>query len=174
MSPVLTSPAERLNDALFKFTKCIAEAVDDVCSWGITIGETYVPFDPDEDEGCDDADCNQLWVRVVAVDPMAIPESWGGNGCAVTLQVSLEVGILRCIEIPSGGEAPTATDVHLASVQSMEDMLAIQCAALTCQDTTDPDNPVDIFAAITLGGWTPAGPLGGQYGGIWTFTVETF
>lgn len=171
--PEQMTPAQRLNDSLLKFTTCIANAVPDICSWGITIGETYVPFDPDEDEECTDADCSQIWVRVISVTPTNVPDGFGGNSCAVDLRIDIEVGILRCITIPDGGEAPTATDVHLASVQSMEDMLAIQCAALTCQDTTDPENPRDIWSAIELGQWTPAGPLGGQYGGIWTFTVET-
>lgn len=169
--PPVPTQVELLNNALFTFTACISTALNDVCSWGITIGEQYVPFDPDDEDNCgtEEAGCTQLWTRVIDVTPTAIPDSFGGTGCAMDLRISVEVGILRCIELHEGGEAPTATEVHVASMQSMEDMQNILCAALNCKDEDDKD----IFSAITVGQWQPIGPLGGQYGGTWTFTLET-
>lgn len=153
-----------LHDALLGFTGCIGLALKDICSYGLTIGESYVPFDPDPEDECNQNDvaCSQAWVRVMSITPKpGQPEGWGG-ACAIFLQMELEVGVLRCVEIPERAEAPTATDVLLAAMQSMDDMNAIQTAAVACE----------VWEQITLGSWTPNGPLGGQYGGVWTFTVE--
>jgi hypothetical protein len=95
------------------------------------------------------------------VTPTAVIDSFGGD-CGGTLRIGLEVGVLRCLEIPEDGEAPTASDVLVAATQAMADMQAIMCAALGCE----------VWDAIEVGEWSPSGPLGGQYGGIWTFTVE--
>lgn len=156
-----TSPDDFLHEALLGFTGCIGEAVPDVCSYGLTIGETYVPFDPDPDEDCDaeDSACSQLWVRVTTITPTP-NSSWEGT-CALELQIGLEVGVLRCVEIPDDGEAPTASGVMIDALQAMSDMRAILCAAMDCE----------VWSSITVGTWTPSGPFSGQYGGIWTFTA---
>lgn len=157
-------PDDRLHDALIGFTGCVGEALADICSYGLTIGESYVPFDPDDDDECeaDEVACTQAWVRVAGVAPAFGNDSFDGGDCGSILRIDLEVGVLRCLDIPEGGEAPTASDVLIASLQSMTDMRAIYCAALGC----------DVWDSITVGAWTPSGPLGGQYGGIWTFSVE--
>lgn len=159
-----TELAEKLNDALIEFTACVGGSVDDICSYGLTIGESYVPFDPDPDDECEDDEiqCSQLWVRVVNSNPASSGvESFAGQDCALVMEINLEVGIYRCVEIPEGGEAPTATDVLVSAAQAMEDMKRILCAALACE----------VWDSISVGTWLPTGPLGGQYGGIWTFTV---
>lgn len=150
-------------DALVGFTGCLASAVPDVCSYGLTIGAQYVPFDPDPEDDCGDEEvqCSQLWVRVTDVTPIHQVEAFGGD-CGAVLRIGLEVGILRCLEIPEGGNAPTATDVLVAAGQSMADMNAIYCAAMQCE----------VWDSISSGSWNPNGPMGGQYGGIWTFTAE--
>jgi hypothetical protein len=103
------APDERLQEALIGFTGCIGGALPDICSYGLTIGETYVPFDPDPEDDCDgdEAMCSQVWVRVTDVQPTAVTDSFGGD-CGGVLKIGLEVGILRCLEIPEDGEAPTA------------------------------------------------------------------
>lgn len=165
MSDDPLTPDERLQDALVEFTACVGTAVADICSFGLTIGERYVPFDPDPEDNCEDEEvaCSQLWVRVIDVQPLpGAIEGWEGDSCGSSLELTLEVGILRCVEVPDDGEAPTATDVLLAALQAMADMRAILCAALGCE----------VWEALHIGQWVPSGPLGGQYGGIWTFTVE--
>lgn len=161
--------ADRLNAMLVSFTGCIGEALDDLCTYGLTIGEAYVPFDPDEDEAddeaCDDGGCNQMWVRVMSINPKSV-DSFTGDGCSVTLAIDVEVGILRCFPIMEDGEAPTATQVLEAHMQSMTDMQAIMCAALSCDAIEEDAN------AINIGTWSPMGPMGGEYGGFWTFTIE--
>lgn len=156
--------AAALQEALLAFTGCVGEAFDDICSYGLTIGQQYVPFDPDPEDDCDEDEvaCSQLWVRVTGLNPAtSATPAWGGD-CALTLQVGLEVGILRCLDIAEDGEAPTASQVLEAALQAMSDMQTIQCAASSC----------DVWSNFTVGAWTPSGPLGGQYGGTWTFTAE--
>lgn len=156
--------AERLRDALIAFSTCVGLAVPDICSFGLTIGESYVPFNPDPEDDCDEDEtsCSQLWVRVEAVNEVPGTMSWDGD-CAATLSLDIEVGVLRCLDIPADGEAPVATEMLIASTQAMSDMVAIRCAALSCEAWPE---------AVQVGPWRPLGPLGGQYGGLWMFSVE--
>lgn len=159
------SGAARLIEALIEFAHCIGGNLDDLCSYSLTYGDTYVPFLPDEDsdDACDEDDtlCSQAWVRVSSINPSAgTAEGWGGD-CAIELAVNLEVGVVRCVGIPEGGEAPTESDALAAAIQSLEDMNAMHCAAMNCE----------VWESIETGAWEPQGPMGGQYGGIWNFTV---
>lgn len=163
------SAIETLHNALVDFTNCVGNSVEGVCSFGLTIGENYVPFDPDPDEDCDDedesagADCSQLWVRVMDVsEKPGQPQGFDGSSCADVMLYQLEVGILRCLHIPEGGEAPTTSEVLNQALQAMTDMNDIRCAALACE----------VDATLVVGSWTPLGPQGGQHGGVWTFTME--
>lgn len=166
---------ENLHNALVAFTQSIGEALG-VCSYGLTIGQDYVPFDADDEDQCnpeededaeaeDSVACTQAWVRVESIVSTSLSEALDGNVCAATLRMSLEVGILRCLLIEDDGEAPKAADVLGAALQSMTDMRRILDAA------TGPEAP-QVWETIVAGQWTPMGPLGGQYGGIWTFTVD--
>jgi hypothetical protein len=155
--------ADRINEAVVAFLGCVSEPLADICSIGWTIGETYVPFDPDPDDPECEAEevyCSQAWVRVTEINPIS-QESFDDD-CATVMRIGLEVGVLRCVEIPAEGEAPKASDVLLAAMQSMADMNAIYCAAMAC----------DVWDSIDAGAWVPNGPQGGQYGGTWSFTVE--
>lgn len=158
-------PEDRLLVALAGFVGCIAEELTDICSVGLTIGDSYVPFDPDPEDDCEDdeAVCSQAWVRVDNVSLKDIPDNFDGDRPAMcSFRLTLEVGVLRCVTIPEHGEAPTATDVMAAAFTSMNDMQAVQKAALSCE----------VWDEIEVGQWQPLGPLGGQYGGTWQFTVE--
>lgn len=171
-SDEVETPADRLTEALVNFTSCVGTSLTGICSYGLTIGETYVPFDPDPEDECEEEDssCEQAWVRVMSANTKDDPNSqgWQDGGCAVVMVLELEVGVLRCIELKDKGEAPTVTEVLGAAMQSMEDMLAIHKAAMDCNAADGQD----LWLSIEDGQWQPSGPLGGQYGGTWTFTVE--
>lgn len=154
----------RLHEGLIGFMASVGSALD-ICSYGLVIGDSYVPFDPDEDECEDDeedAQCEQAWVRVSSVTPTGGVDGFGGV-CGQEMVLALEVGILRCFTVPEQGAAPNATDMLTATLQSMDDMNAIYRGAMSTDD--------DLFDEIMAGEWAPVGPLGGQYGGIWSFTV---
>jgi hypothetical protein len=161
--------ADRLNAALVQFTGCIGAAFDDICTYGLTIGDTYVPFDPDpseeDGENCNEYGCEQVWVRVESINAIS-NDSWD-NGCATRFRLEIEVGVIRCFEIPEDGEAPTSSQVLVAAMQSNTDMNRIYCAAMSCDDVEDE------FDSIIANTWLPLGPIGGQYGGTWGFTIET-
>lgn len=162
-TPEVPSYADRLNEALVTFTGCIGEALSDICSYGLTVGETYVPFLPDPEDDCEeDAEaCSQAWTRVMGGVAVDEPVEFDGRFTPGSMGIDIEVGVLRCFDIPGDGEAPTATDVLAAAVQAMEDMNAIYCAAMNCE----------VWESIETGQWNPSGPTGGQYGGTWTFSV---
>lgn len=161
----LPPAVQRLQDAIVEFTGCIDDALPDICSVGFTLGEAYVPFDPDPEDNCKahDVQCSQAWIRVTDVQPSPGGiEGFGGDDCSLALRAGLEVGVLRCMEVPKRGKAPEAMDVLVYGMQALTDMNAILCAALGCE----------VWDSINVGQWQPQGPLGGQYGGLWTFTVE--
>lgn len=154
----------RLHEGLIEFMASVGSALD-ICSYGLIIGDSYVPFDPDEDECMDEADdptCDQAWVRVAQVTPIGGTDTFGGM-CGQEMQLALEVGVLRCFETREKGAAPTATAMLTATLQSMDDMNAMYRGAMGVDD--------DLFDSIEAGDWAPVGPLGGQYGGVWSFTV---
>lgn len=157
---------ERLQDALISFTLCVGSTLENLCSYGLTVGEAYVPFlpDPDEDHLCDEDDimCSQAWVRVMGAAVAVPSEAWNGDPFTHASTIELEVGVLRCIDIPEDGEAFFALDAAAGALRSVADMNAILCAAMNCE----------VWESIQVGAWNPVGPMGGQYGGIWTFSVE--
>lgn len=162
-TPSFTS---RLQSSLVLFTESIGSVLD-ICSYGLTVGESYVPFDPDPEDDCDEDEalCSQMWVRVESTTFPTTFTSWE-DGCGGELTLELEVGVLRCIEIEEGGEAPTAADVLTAALQAMDDMNTIHCAAM--ENGGDDD---ELWSSIESKQWFPSGPLGGQSGGVWRFTV---
>lgn len=162
---------ERLHTALIEFMASIGSALD-ICSYGLIIGDSYVPFDPDEEDEdeCVNEDygfsCEQAWVRVAGVNPIGGVDSFDGI-CGQEMQLQLEVGVLRCLPIPDEGAAPKTTDMLKATLQAMDDMNAMYRGAMA----VGIDGDDDLFDTLEAGDWSPVGPLGGQYGGIWAFTA---
>lgn len=162
-SDVEPENTSRVLNALIEFTGCVGGAFDDVCSYSLIPGEGYLPFMPDEDEDCEDEDCSQVWVRVIGMGPTPQnTEGWDGQQCGFTMDVGLEVGIMRCMEIVPDGEAPTASQMLGYAMQAMEDSNALMCAALGC----------DVGISLEIGQWAPMGPMGGEFGGTWTMTLQ--
>lgn len=165
VTPEKPVPGENIQMAFAAFVSCIADAFPDVCSVGMTIGSEYVPFRPDPDDDCEDDEddeefCTQVWVRFTGA---AVSGSTGFDGgfCGSEMEMGVEVGIYRCFEMDEDGEAPTATQMFEAALQSIEDQATILCAANAC----------DVWSKIVAGQWTPLGPQGYQYGGQWSFTT---
>jgi len=157
---------DTLMDLLVTFAAEACGQMDGLCTYGLTIGETYVPFDPDEEDECPHGEnrweCSEGWVRVVGIVPTGTVEGMNGQ-CVASLRITLEVGVLRCFPTPDNGEAPSASDVFLGVEQSMTDMTTMYRGAMRTQPQWD---------ALSAGQWRPMGPAGLQYGGQWTFTAD--
>lgn len=143
-----------------------AMAAPFVCFCGVIIGEDT--YDLSGIGDCEDNACGQAWIRVTQAYMASDlgEQDVDGNNCSLELNVDLDIGILRCLEVPEKGEANTPEELLAAFRQQNEDMLAIRRAVLCCDaiDTRD----------VILGLWTPQGPQGGIYGGIWTATLGGF
>lgn len=178
------TPGAALTVGLLNISESVGQSLPDLCSYGLTVGESYVPFDPDEeDEDCghDEGGCSQAWVRVMGINDRPLSadggdgwgdgdlDGWGDDDddkddedCKCGFVVDFEVGAIRCFPAADGGAAPTATEVLLAASQTMDDMSMIRCAVMN----TKWDG-----ASLEVGQWVPMGPAGMMYGGVWTFTV---
>lgn len=155
-------PILDLEDAIATFVGCMGEAFPDICSHGLVAGEAYVPFNPDDDEDCgeDDVVCSQVWVRVTGINAVS-EENMSGSDCAIDYEIGLEVGVYRCYDVPGDGEAPSATESMACALQALADMKTMQEAAYGCE----------VWSGINFGQWSPLGPMGGQFGGMWTMTA---
>lgn len=149
--------------ALIEFTGCIGGSFTDVCSYALIPGDAYIPFTPDDDgDSCDDEDCSQVWVRVANAGVARPAQEGWDESCSTSLMLDLEVGIMRCMEVVEKGEAPTGTALLGYAMQAMDDMNTIMCAAMNCE----------VWTSISMGQWTPIGPMGGEFGGQWTMSVQ--
>jgi hypothetical protein len=136
------------------------------CFCGVIIGEDT--YDLSGIGDCADDACGQAWVRVTdsyMASSLGEQDVEGGN-CGLELNVEVEIGAIRCLETPERGEANTPEELLAAFRQANADMLAIRRAVFCC-DAIDPKD-------VILGTWTPQGPLGGLYGGIWTAVLGGF
>lgn len=152
--------------AVLGYVECLRDEFAEICAAGWTVGETLVPFVPDDDSECADEDdegaCSYLGLRITGISHNQITQGWGGACKEGTVQVSLELLIMKCFPTADNGEAPTATEVTASAIESMEDraraIRAIQC----CQSAT--------FEGIQS--WSPVGPSGLQFGGRLLFTIS--
>lgn len=156
--------AEQITEAMQVLTQALDDAFDDICLVGWTYGAAYSPFDPDREDRkkCSTADvpCQRLWTRISGIS--ADPGDGWGNDCGASYYIDFEVGVERCYSVPSKGAAPTVSDVLVAAATSVEDMNKILCTVMN----------TPVWIAVDAGAWTPTGPRGANYGGIWTFTAR--
>lgn len=145
---------------------CLCAAVDDtssMCFCGILPGEQWYDVSDCEDN------CGQAWVRVAQVFParsLGEPDVTYGftdtGNCGAVLSLTVEMGVLRCLEIPEDGTAQSAPILLAAAEQQMKDMLDIRKAVVCCTS----------FSEKLMGVWTPIGPVDGSViGGFWTVTL---
>ena len=115
------------------------------------------------DDCCD----GQVWTRLISITPM----EGGGRApnalCGVTAwQATIGVGTIRCVSVVDDrGVAPLASMITGEAEQMALDLQALQQVIL-CTLGTLPN-----VHRVTVGNWTPLGPLGGCAGGEWTVDV---
>lgn len=113
-----------------------------------------------------------VWVRLTGAFPSTqfpAPDQ-GLLGCPKPLAFGIEVGALRCAPLPNEttGDLPSATEQEAVAAEATSDMVALYRAVACCFG----DGSARRFQDISLGAYTPLGPMGGVTGGAWTFTVS--
>lgn len=124
---------------------------------------------PGEAAPLDYAECGgMLWVRLATSAPSTqfpSPES-RPNVCAQTLAHQLEIGLMRPSPIPEDTlgnfELPTDEDHSAAADRQMDDMEAIYRGIVRAARDIE---------MVSIGSYTPVGPVGGTVGGMWTLAV---
>lgn len=156
-----------LSTTLEALATCLcAELGGGFCFCGVIIGEDT--YDLSGIGDCEGGACGQAWIRVTQAYMASDlgEQDTDGNNCSLELNVDLDIGVLRCLETPDRGEANTPEELLAAFRQQNADMLAVRRAVLCCDAVDSRD--------IILGLWSPQGPAGGIYGGIWTATLGGF
>lgn len=113
----------------------------------------------------DSGKCGAAWVRLVTAYPasgLGIPAE-PGRPCGVLLGADIELGVIRCLEQESNGEAPPAPVMNAAAIGEIGDMLAIRRAIACCPALADLDFALNTFQ--------PIGPAGMVTGGTWSISV---
>lgn len=148
------------------YVECLRDEFPEICAAGWTVGETLVPFAPDEDAECEDEDeegmCSYLGLRIAGINYESGSVGWGGQCVPGSATISLELVIMRCFPTADNGEAPTATEVTASAIESMEDRARAANAIQCC--------PSGEFLGIQS--WSPMGPSGLQFGGRLMFSIR--
>lgn len=118
------------------------------------------------DDCCD----GQVWVRVRSINPSTVGAQRGGvvgDPCGFPFwEVEVSVGIVRCVAVvDDDGVAPRPLVITEDAGQMLDDMAALQTAIQCCAPA------IPTVQRLSIGTWTPLGPLGGCAGGEWNATL---
>lgn len=109
-----------------------------------------------------DSECGMLWVRLAEVQPVYV----GGMGCPVGVNLTLGVGLYRCVAtIDAAGRPPTPKQISDDGAQMAADVQALYEAL--------GDWKPEAADTARLGQWVPSGPMGAAAGGEWLFHVRS-
>lgn len=103
------------------------------------------------------------WVGLNSIFPSTtFPEpSESASSCSAPLAASVTVGVIRCYQVKTSGESEE--DMRTYMDLQMADMAAMRRAILCCADIEGVD--------VDLGTYSPIGPEGGIYGGMWSSVI---
>lgn len=159
----------RVTDILTDLASCLCGQINDpawglrgVCFCGVVPGDQAIAAYVDN---CDD-NCGMAFVRLINAYPAAtVGQAYTQpDNCGVGLGLDIEMGILRCFAEGMDPEAlPTEEQMLTAASNQYDDLMALRRAVLCCT-TMSPKE-------FILGAYTPAGPLGGVYGGTITLSA---
>lgn len=143
---------------------CLCAGIDggeDMCFCGVLPGDQWYDMTGE----CDDK-CGMAWVRLAGTFPsFTLPQpAQGFQACDAPLALQIEVGVIRCLEVPDDGSPPSAAELLAAMQVQHKDMLDMR-AVLSC---------CDAFPEYVLATWAPIGPAGALLGGTWGIVVGEF
>lgn len=132
----------------------------------LRVGDVAQDAGQDEDLCCS----GLAWVRIVSVFPAgddfpAPSTDFAINGCGVNgWGIVLEMGVLRCAPVGTVSRGPTCAEHTASAEQVADDDRAMRLAVCDLLSVKDP-------MTVSVGAWTPIGPLGGCVGGLRSVTV---
>lgn len=150
-------------DVLDRLVKCVCSNLSnrgagDTCWCGIWPGDNVSWEYCGE---CKHGVCGMGYVKVDSVFPSTTGTTKANGGtCYTPLAVTVQVGALRCIPVPSTGEIPDPDTMRDVAADQFADMLALQYAIACCGLDTH-----------VLNAYTPLGPQGACVGGEWTIVM---
>lgn len=145
------------------FTEALTDTLDAAYS-GLTVKPRFKVVAPGEEVSWDECCEGMLWVRVADATPR-YQRGDTSNGCPITLDMTLGVGILRCVEnLGDGGRLPSSTAITRDGLTTARDMGELY-NALQCFK-------VPKALSTSLGRWEPRGPQGDCAGGEWFVNVR--
>lgn len=155
-------------DLLTNLAACLCEQIEEAnlpmtCFCGVLPGEQA--YDVAGLGDCEDDVCGQAWVRLATSYPsnaVGVIDQTIGN-CGTGMGYDIEIGIQRCLQTNSGGEALTQEELLEATTLQLADMDVLY-RTVACCDTLDSKDYIII-------GYTPTGPEGGLLGGVLTVSV---
>lgn len=159
-----TEPAPNLVfDRLTDLAACLCAQIEKdgsppTCFCGVIPGDTAVA---DYAGDCDVA-CGMAWVRLVSSYPavgVGRVDETAGN-CSASLGFDVELGIMRCINVPEDGGPPSDAELLESTRLQTADMMTMWRAVACCPSLSSKD--------FMLSGYQPMGPLGGMVGGGFT------
>ena len=135
------------------------------CTVAVMPGESVVP----EYQGpCTNKKhvCGLGWVRMMTGYPatgVGVRNANTGN-CNSTLGLDLNMGITRCITLPTDPRTTMRTaELEALAKSTADDMEAMRAAIVCCANQPGKD--------LLLGAYSPIGPAGGMVGGSWSMSV---
>ena len=171
MTETPVAPPLAIFDTLTDLVACWTEQITkdglpQPCFLGVIPGDAAVASYGAGDD-CGDL-CGMGWVRMVTAYPasgLGEPNDREGN-CSSGIGWTLEMGMLRCVDVGDDmGNPPPAGEQERSARLQIEDMITMRRAVYCCDAIPNRD--------VSLGAYTPAGPMGGLVGGTWNLTLWT-
>lgn len=145
---------------MVQLSQCLCEEIE---ARGLLPGDCFCGILPG-DQATWDYSTGMAWVRLVDSYPSTVfptANTTPRASCSASLVATLEVGLLQCApQMGPDGSPPTQAEQFEAARLQIAGMRAMQQAIACC------DLPI-----VTLGSYTPNGPLGGLVGGTWNINV---
>jgi hypothetical protein len=164
MSMPIGSPAGTL---LSTVASCVCAKLRDagrpVCTCCLTHGGDVLPmFGCDCD--CDEEDATgRMTARVLRIAPAPSNTLDATSSClAALVQVTLQIGVFRCIDIPEADEEPSCDSLTAEALGFLADEQIMRAAVACCPDVKNIPGKWQ----LSPGEWEPHGPSGGCAGGV--------
>ena len=154
---------QRLNDVMASMLDCLCAAMasiaeaggPEVCMCVMLPGES-VPLDYCAESGCG----GMAWVRLVRIGEDESLDTTSLRSCFVPMMAEVEMGVIRGYEF-DGEIIPDEEDQLSMSIRQLDDAAAMSRAMSCCATEHE----------FRVANYTPSGPQGGCYGGVWTAQV---